>query len=60
MTGREEPNGDSGGIAEPEAHEPALRLSAKALRRGAPELTAEEIEAAEAEAMAWARLANSC
>ena len=40
--------------------EPAQHLSAKASRPNAQPLTEEEIEAAEEEALAWARRANSC
>jgi hypothetical protein len=36
------------------------RLSAKATRKDGPPLTESEIEAAEEEALAWARRANSC
>jgi hypothetical protein len=36
------------------------RLSAKASRKNAQPLTESEIEAAEEEALAWARRANSC
>ena len=36
------------------------RLSAKASRPNAQQLTESEIEAAEEEALAWARRANSC
>lgn len=36
------------------------RLSAKATRKDGPPLTEAEIEAAEEEALAWARRANSC
>jgi hypothetical protein len=36
------------------------RLSAKATRKDGPPLTEAEIEAAEAEAEAWARRVNSC
>jgi hypothetical protein len=37
-----------------------LRLSAKAARKDCPPLSEAEIEAAEAEAEAWARRVNSC
>ena len=40
--------------------EPPQRLSAKASRPNAQPLTEAEIEAAEEEALAWARRANSC
>jgi hypothetical protein len=40
--------------------EPAKRLSAKASRKDGTLLTEAEIEAAEEEALAWARRANSC
>jgi hypothetical protein len=40
--------------------EPPQRLSAKASLKGAEPLTEAEIEAAEEEALAWARRANSC
>jgi len=40
--------------------EPPQRLSAKASRPNAHTLTQAELEAAEAEAEAWARRANSC
>ena len=40
--------------------ESSLRLSAKATRKDGPPLTEAEIEAAEEEALAWARRANSC
>jgi hypothetical protein len=39
---------------------PPQRLSAKASRPDGPLLSEAEIEAAEAEALAWARRANSC
>ncbi len=42
------------------AEEPIKRLSAKATRKEGTALTDAEIEAAEAEAGAWARKANSC
>ena len=42
-----------------DAEEPK-RLSAKATRKDGQSLTEAEIEAAEAEAEAWARRANSC
>jgi hypothetical protein len=42
-----------------DAEEPK-RLSAKAARKGDRPLTEAEIEAAEAEAEAWARRVNSC
>ena len=41
-------------------HEPESRLSAKATGRAGTTLSAAEVEAAEDEAMAWARRANSC
>lgn len=41
-------------------YEPALRLSARASGRAASQLIEAEIEAAEAEAEAWARRVNSC
>jgi hypothetical protein len=44
---------------EPDAQAP-LRLSAKATRKNGEPLTEAEIEAAEEEALAWARRANSC
>jgi len=40
--------------------EPPKRLSAKATRKDGSRLTEAEIEAAEAEAEAWARRVNSC
>ena len=40
--------------------EPAKRLSARASRKDGTPLTEAEIEAAEEEALAWARRANSC
>jgi hypothetical protein len=36
------------------------RISAKAARKDGPPLTEEEIEAAEEEALAWARKSNCC
>ena len=42
------------------AEEPVRRLSAKATRSHGHDLTEEEIEAAEAEAEAWARRVNCC
>ncbi len=43
-----------------ELEEAPRRLSAKATRKDGTSLTEEEIEAAEAEAEAWARRVNSC
>jgi hypothetical protein len=40
--------------------EPPQRLSAKAARKDGQPLTESEIEAAEEEALAWARRVNSC
>ena len=40
--------------------EPRQYLSAKATRRDGAQMTEAEIEAAEEEAQAWARRANSC
>jgi len=54
---RELTPGDQDG--EPESP-PVRRLSAKASGPGAAKLTEAEIEAAEAEAEAWARRCNSC
>jgi hypothetical protein len=42
------------------ASEPEPHLSAKATRKDGPPLTEAEIEAAEEEALLWARRANSC
>jgi hypothetical protein len=39
---------------------PVLRVSAKASRQGGMALTEAEIEAAEEEALAWARKSNCC
>jgi len=44
----------------PQEPDPEPRLSAKASRPNAHPLTEAEIEAAEEEALAWARRANSC
>ena len=44
----------------PEASPPKLLLSAKATRKDGAPLTEAEIEAAEEDALAWARRANSC
>jgi hypothetical protein len=54
MTG-ETPNPDDKPTPKPPRH-----LSAKASRPDGKALTEAEIEAAEAEALAWARRANSC
>lgn len=47
-------------LTETDIPEAPKRLSAKANRKTGPPLTEEEIEAAEAEAEAWARRVNSC
>ena len=48
-------------VVQPEfADEPPKRLSAKATHKDGSRLTEAEIEAAEAEAEAWARRVNSC
>ena len=52
-----EPKVESQSASQPE---PPPRLSAKASRPDAQSLTEAEIEAAEEEALLWARRANSC
>jgi len=47
-------------FAADEETEPPQRMSAKASRKDGEVLTEAEIEAAEEEAQAWARRANSC
>ena len=47
-------------ILEDATEEAPRRLSAKASRKDGQPLSEEEIEAAEAEAEAWARRVNSC